>query len=99
MLVAIGITISIGEAVEQLLFGERVGGVFCSAGEIGDSGGINDRDVIGACDGDVEGVIGGFKAAVGCAVVDLDDLLDTLGETLVGGIGGIECPRAVGVDG
>ena len=98
-MVAIGVTISVGVAREELSLADHIVLALTAAGEIGDSGGINDRDVIGACDGDVEGVIGGFKAAVGCAVVDLDDLLNTLGEALVGGIGGIEGPRAVGVDG
>ena len=98
-MVAIGIAIGIGEAGEELLLGECVGGVFCATGEIGDGIGINDRCVVGTCESDGEGVAVGGAVVVSDGVVDVDVLCDAIRQALVGGIGWIKAPGAIGVDG
>ena len=99
MLASCGVAIGIGEASEQLLFGDGVGGVLSAAGEIGEGGGINDRDVVGACECDDEGAAIGCTVVIGNGIVNGDLLGVTCSEALVSGIGRVKGSGAGGVDG
>ena len=73
-----------------------LGGVFCNG--LGCAvGGL--RCVVGAVKGDLEGVCIGEISRVLDLVVDGDDLCFTSSEAVVGVVGGIKGPGAIGIDG
>ena len=90
--------ISIREASEELVFGDGVGVVLTTAREAGLDAGER-GSVVGACESDDEG--GLIRSAVGVSdgVVDGEFEDFTVGEGLIGGVGWIEFPGAVGIDG
>ena len=74
-------------------------GVFCTSRESGDGGGINDGDVVGAGEGDGEGALSRGTVVIGDGVVDVDGLSGAFCESLIGVIGWVEGPGAIGIDG
>ena len=95
MLVASGgITVGIGEAGEQLLFGDGVEGVLTAAGEIGDGGGINDGDVVGSGECDDERAGARCTVVVGDLIVDGDLLGVTSSEALTSVSAGMSLTEA-----
>ena len=63
----------------------------------GEEGGI--RGVVGAVEGDLEGVGVSETTGVSDLIVDVDGLCFSSGEAVVGVVGGIKGPGTIGVDG
>ena len=57
------------------------------------------RGVVGAVEGDLEGIGVGEVAGVSDLIGDRDDLGFTCGEAVVGVVGGVKRPGAIGIDG